>query len=212
LSNLTSDKTGFPFVPALFLFLAVFGLWLLWSGSLSLPPVITQLWDHGEEAHEETAHGEHDPESEGAGEGHGEHHVVWPLLLGLGLLSSLGVVLLCHRLGILDDELVPFHLTLPTLGYVPWLTLEVVRSNLDVIRRVLGGGERIDPVVVTIRTSLRGDIPRVTYANSITLTPGTLTLDAEEDRLTVHALSRDGAKDLARGEMERRIARLEGGG
>ena len=200
-------------MPALYLFLAVFGLWLLWSGSLSLPPVITQLWEHPAEAHDAEAHGDHGDHGEDAvhaEESHGEHHVVWPLLLGLGLLSSLGVVLLCHRLGILDDELVPFHLTLPTLRYVPWLTLAVVRSNVDVVRRLLGGGERIDPVVTTVPTRLRSDLTRVTYANSITLTPGTLTLDAEEDHLTVHALSRDGAEDLAQGDMERRIARLEG--
>lgn len=132
------------------------------------------------------------------------------LVLGLGVLASIGVVLLCLRMGIVDHDIVPLDLTLPTLRYVPWLTREVVRSNIDVIRRILGLGRSIDPKVIQIKASQKTDLGKVTYANSITLTPGTLTLDLEDDVLTVHTLDGMVGQELAQGAMDRRIARLEG--
>jgi len=51
----------------------------------------------------------------------------------------------------------------------------------------------------------------VIYANSITLTPGTVTLDLEEGHVTVHALTREGAQALASGEMDGRVTALEEG-
>jgi len=165
---------------AFFLFLAVFGLWMLWSGPYSLP------FGHAE----------------------GQHEGSWKLILGLGLFSTLLVVVLCWRMRILDEELMPLNLTVPTLRYIPWLFVEVVKSNFDVLRRILFGPIR--PMVVEVRASQKGDWARVTYANSITLTPGTLTLEAEDDMLTVHSLSHRGAEVLKRGRMDRRITYLEG--
>lgn len=169
--------------PPVFLFLALFGLWLLWSGSYSLP------FGHG--------HGE------------GDHEGSWKLTLGLGFLSTLAVTVLSWRMRILDENLVPFHLTWPTLRYVPWLAVEVVKSNLDVIQRILKGP--IHPTVIKVKALARSDLARMTFANSITLTPGTLTLDAEDEVITVHSLSKRGAKVLEGGEMNRRIAHLEEG-
>lgn len=133
------------------------------------------------------------------------------LLLSAGLVASVGVVALCWRLGIVDPENVPLHLTWRTLRYVPWLALQVVLSNLDVMRRIWLRGERIDPVVVKVQASQKTDLGRVTYANSITLTPGTLTVDAMGAELTVHSIAREVAAGLDDGEMDRRIAWLEGG-
>ena len=132
------------------------------------------------------------------------------LVLGLGILSALGVVLLCDRMGIVDHDIVPLDLTLPTLRYVPWLTREVIRSNIDVILRILRLGRSIDPKVVKVRASQRTDLGKVTYANSITLTPGTLTLDLEDDVLTVHSIDGTVGEELAEGTMDDRIVRLEG--
>lgn len=129
------------------------------------------------------------------------------LLFGLG--STALVMWLCWYMGIVDEDLAPFHLFFRTLSFIPWITLEVIRSNIDVIRRIWTGG--VDPVVVKVQAEQKSTLGRVLFGNSITLTPGTLTLDAEEDTLTVHALSREGARDLEEGRMNRRVARLEGG-
>lgn len=131
------------------------------------------------------------------------------LILGSGFLASAGVVWFCRRLGIVDHDLVPLDLTLPTLRYVPWLAREVVRSNIDMVQRILGLGRSVDPQVIQVKASQKTDLGKVTYANSITLTPGTLTLDLEEDLLTVHAMDREAARELVEGEMDRRILRLE---
>ena len=133
------------------------------------------------------------------------------LVLGLGILSALGVVLLCDRMGIVDHDIVPLDLTLPTLRYVPWLTREVIRSNIDVILRILRLGRSIDPKVVKVRASQRTDLGKVTYANSITLTPGTVTVEAPGDApFVVHALTREAGQDVLAGDMHDRCVWVEG--
>ena len=132
-----------------------------------------------------------------------------PLLLGFGAASVALVVYLCYQMDIVDDEVAPLRMTLPTLRYVPWLTWEVLKSNLDVAKRVLNPALPISPQVIRVPADQPTALGRSTYANSITLTPGTLTMDAEEDGLLVHALTREAAEELQRGEMNRRITRLE---
>ncbi len=134
-----------------------------------------------------------------------------PLLIGFGVLSCLGVVLLCHRMGIVDREALPLDLTWRTLRYVPWLTLEVIKSNLDLTKRVLRRKVSISPQIIELTSSQSSDLGRVTYANSITLTPSTVTLEAtQEGRIVVHALAREVAEDLQRGDMDRRVKQVEG--
>ena len=101
------------------------------------------------------------------------------------------------------------------LGTAPRLLLygadlfwEIVRANLATLRRVYSRREP-DPAVVTFQTKLRPRWQRVLLANSITLTPGTITLEEAGDRLTVHCLDRADS-ELSDSAMERRIARLEG--
>ena len=133
------------------------------------------------------------------------------LLLGFGLLSTIAVIYLCHEMDILDDEIAPLQMTPPTLRYVPWLAWAVLKSNYDVVTRVLNPKLPISPRLVKIDASQETDLARATYANSITLTPGTLTMDAEDGRLLVHSLTREAAEELVDGEMNARIARLEEG-
>lgn len=135
-----------------------------------------------------------------------------PLLLGFGVVCSLLVVWLCRLLGIVDDELLPLQLTWRTLRYLPWLAWEVVKSSLHVVGRVLRPGLPISPRLLMVKPSQKTDVGRVTYGNSITLTPGTLTLDVTDELITVHAITREAAADLETGEMDRRVARIEGPG
>jgi multicomponent Na+:H+ antiporter subunit E len=97
------------------------------------------------------------------------------------------------------------------LAYLPWLFREIVRANLEVVRLVLDPRLPIDPVVVRLPTRLPGELALTALANSITLTPGTVTLDVEGTDLIVHALTPGGARQLLEGAMARRVAAAFGG-
>ena len=133
-----------------------------------------------------------------------------PLLLSLGLLSVAAVVACASRLEVLDDESVPVHLLPGLIRYVPWLIGQVIRSNLDVARRIVSPELPIHPSVIKVDATHHTEVGRVTYANSITLTPGTISLDVSAATIEVHALTEDAANDLMSGEMARRVQRAEG--
>jgi multicomponent Na+:H+ antiporter subunit E len=133
-----------------------------------------------------------------------------PLLLSLGLLSVTAVVACVSRLEVLDDEGVPVHLLPGLIRYVPWLIGQVIHSNLDVARRIVSPELPIHPSVVKVDATHHTEVGRVTYANSITLTPGTISLDVSAETIEVHALTEDAANDLMSGEMARRVQRAEG--
>lgn len=134
-----------------------------------------------------------------------------PLLLGLGVASVLSVVFIAYRKEVLDSEGHPVHLIPRALVYWPWLLKEIVMANIDVAKAVLRSPMAIEPTVFTVTGSQQSELGRVIYANSITLTPGTVTIALEDDQLTVHALTRAGREGVESGEMDRRIAWLEGG-
>jgi multicomponent Na+:H+ antiporter subunit E len=133
------------------------------------------------------------------------------LLIGFGVASCLLVVWLAWRMGIVDEEGIPVHLIPRGLLYAPWLAKEIFLSNLDVAKRVLSPG-RVDvsPVVFDAATTQGSDLGRVIYANSITLTPGTVSIWVHGRAITVHAIAEEVADSLAEGEMDRRVTRLEG--
>ena len=124
-----------------------------------------------------------------------------PLLIGLGLASTALAVLLAHRMDILDHESHPALLTPRLVRFWIFLGGEIVKANIDVIRRILRPGKSISPQLVTLPLPQKTDLARVIYANSITLTPGPVTLRLDKDTLLVHALSREAAADLATGRM-----------
>ncbi|SVC93189.1 uncharacterized protein METZ01_LOCUS346043 [marine metagenome] len=132
-----------------------------------------------------------------------------PLLLSLGLVSVVTITACISRLEVLDDEGMPVHLLPGLLRYVPWLAGQVIRSNLDVARRIINPKLPISPSVIHVDAKHLTEVGRVTYANSITLTPGTISLDVSEETIEVHALTEDAADDLASGEMARRVQRAE---
>ena len=137
-----------------------------------------------------------------------------PLLLVFGALSCALVVFVGWRVEAIDPEERPLRLRLhpSILAYWPWLLWQIVLANLDVAKRIIDPKLPISPTLITLKPSQRGDLGRVIYANSITLTPGTVTIALKGDTLQVHALTRKGADALLEGEMDRRVRRLEGGG
>lgn len=131
-----------------------------------------------------------------------------PLLLGLGALSCILTVWIVRRMGYFDDEMFAFHYDWRLLGFWAWLAGEVVKSSIEVARVVLRRKVEVEPTVVDIDGSGLGPVDLALLGNSITLTPGTLTLDVYEGRLRVHALTSDSADALKSGEMQRRVAGL----
>jgi len=89
------------------------------------------------------------------------------------------------------------------LRYLPWLLKEIVIANLQVIRVVLDPRLPVDPTIVRFSTRLAGDLAVTTFANSITLTPGTVTVDVDGKDFVVHALTHQTPESFA--VMERRV-------
>ena len=133
------------------------------------------------------------------------------LLLGLGVASSVWVMRIATRMDVADHEGYPMHLNVwRLLGYGRWLVVEVVKSNIDVVRHVWSRRLTISPVIVRVASSQRSKLGQVIFANSITLTPGTVSINLWRNEIRVHALTRDAAKTLRDGEMDARVSRLEG--
>ena len=133
-----------------------------------------------------------------------------PLLLTLGAGSCLLIVFIARRMQVLDEEGMPVHVGPRLLLYLPWLMWAIARANVDVALRILRPRPPIAPRLLRVRPGQRTSLGRAIYANSITLTPGTLTCDADGEEFTVHALTREAADDLESGRMDRKVRRLEG--
>lgn len=145
--------------------------------------------------------------------------VLWLLLSGhwhnsllnaLGLASVVLTLIVSYRMSVTDREGHPIHLALRGLFYWPWLIKEIVVANIDVAKAILGMTDDIRPSLFTIKASQRTDLGKTIYANSITLTPGTVTIGMSDDELTIHALTPAAKEGLATGEMDRRVTNLEG--
>ena len=133
-----------------------------------------------------------------------------PFLLAAGAGSALAVALLARRMEIADREGLPLHLTGAALTYWPWLLKEILKSGWQVTRIILDPRLPVSPELVRFKPTQHSTLGLVTHANSITLTPGTVTVNADHGEFLVHALTADGARSLAGSEMDRRVSRFEG--
>lgn len=129
-----------------------------------------------------------------------------PFFIGLGVVSVLLTLWLAGRLRIIDRNASPYHRLPQMLVYLGWLIVEIVKANIAVIARVLGPRHAIDPAVVRMRTRAHTDLGKALFANSITLTPGTVTIDVQGDKVMVHALVREKASVASFEPMDRRAA------
>lgn len=136
-----------------------------------------------------------------------------PLMLTLGAISILLSLLLAARFRTLDAESAPYFRLIPIFSYWIWLMVEIVKANWAVIKACLRSDLDIDPALVKIKTSCQSDLAKVTFANSITLTPGTVTVSVDGDKMLVHALYEDSAQPEAFIDMDRRSrVAIDGGG
>lgn len=131
-----------------------------------------------------------------------------PLLLALGVVSCALTIYVARRMGHFDKDTFAFHYGFGLLGFWAWLGREIVMSSLEVARVVLRRDVKLDPRVVALDATDLDRSDQALLGNSITLTPGTLTLDVHEGRLLVHALTPAGAAALEEGEMQRRVKAL----
>ena len=128
-----------------------------------------------------------------------------PLLLGLGLASVVLTLIVALRMEILDHESHPLALSPKLLRYWVWLGGQVVLSSLAVSLAVVAPRGRIAPATARIPTGERSDIGCTIFANSITLTPGTVSMIVEDSFIEIHSLNGDNIASLHQGEMLRRI-------
>jgi multicomponent Na+:H+ antiporter subunit E len=137
-------------------------------------------------------------------------HFHSPFLLALGALSIAFSIYLSARMGIVDEEGAPAHLGVrPITSYTLWLIKEIVASNIQVTQIIIDPELPIKRNLVEVTASQKTALGRVILANSITLTPGTVSVNVEGDKIIVHALSFEGADEDISGEMDERVCRLE---
>lgn len=132
------------------------------------------------------------------------------LLIALGVASAVAVAALAWRMGVVDREGHPIHLVGRALVYWPWLIVEIVKSALRVSRLILDPALPISPTLVRVRASQKSALGVTLYANSITLTPGTISVDVSGNDIVVHAIEKAGADSLEEGGMDRRVTAFEG--
>ena len=132
-----------------------------------------------------------------------------PVLVGAGLASAFICVLAAIRMRTADAEGHPIELFCGAVTYYPWLIREIVKSAWSVTKVILHPSLPISPTMTVVRASQKSKAAVATYANSITLTPGTITVGVSGNELTVHALVRDGALDVEQGGMDRRVSQFE---
>lgn len=131
-----------------------------------------------------------------------------PLMLVLGGFSCALVLLVAYRMHLFDSDVFALRFTSRLFRFWIWLGREIVRSGLEVTRAVLHPRLPISPTVVEFDSRCEHPVDRVILGNSITLTPGTLTLQIDKQHFIVHALNEQGARDILEGEMERRVSGL----
>lgn len=130
-------------------------------------------------------------------------------LLTLGLASAAFASWVIARMDRQDKAPILIVFNLEFVRYIGWLLWQVAVANVDVARRIWDPSLPIQPAWRKIAVKLKQPLTKTIYANSITLTPGTVTTEVGEDYFIVHALNAGGIDELAAGEMEARVQRLE---
>ena len=131
------------------------------------------------------------------------------LISSLGFASIALVLVITHKMDVVDNESQPVYLSTKIFGYYMWLIKEIIKANITVVKHIWLGGNSISPTLKTIKISQKTDMGKVIYANSITLTPGTVAIDLIDNEITVHALVYKDIEALETGEMDRRVTLLE---
>ena len=133
------------------------------------------------------------------------------ILLLSGIISSLLVSYISHDLLIGNGDMkLGFIRTIRFIRFLPWLLWQIVLANIDLALRTLHPKMPINPMLINFKNNLKTDLGMVILANSITLTPGTVTIDVNKNEFLVHVISEKAAQSLISGEMQARVKKIEG--
>ena len=132
-----------------------------------------------------------------------------PLILSLGVISCLICVYLTIKGKFLDNETLPIYFFPRLIQYTFWLIKEILKSNITTAKVIIMKSEK--PELFSVKASQKTNEGKVTYANSITLTPGTVTTQIKNDIFEVHALTKDFGDDVRSSDMDKMVTWLEKG-
>ena len=130
-----------------------------------------------------------------------------PILLSLGLLSCALCLYVTWKANFIDNEGLPLHLLVRLPVYTIWLFKEIIKANIDTAKIIILNNP--NPQNFRVKSTQKTEAGKVMYANSITLTPGTVTTQLDEDVLEVHALTAEMAEDVKSGQMDKMVTWLE---
>ena len=123
-----------------------------------------------------------------------------------GIVSCLLAVYCCHRLKLMNENYQPVESLPRFITYLPWLIGQIILASLDVTRRSWGASSAIQPRFVKVPVKIDHPLAKTLLANSISLTPGTVTVDVEKDHYLIHALTDEAEEGVLDGSMEKRIS------
>lgn len=133
-----------------------------------------------------------------------------PMIIGLGFASSLLVLVIIKRMDTQDGDSVKIHLSpFRFAKYMVWLMIEIARANWAVTKTILSRNMNIRQHLFTVPYTQKTDLAQVMFANSITLTPGTITVEIEDGQFLVHAVSYSDDDPAAIADMDARITACE---
>ena len=132
-----------------------------------------------------------------------------PLILSLGVISCLLCVYLTIKGKFLDNETLPIYFFPRLIQYTLWLIIEILKSNIATAKVIIMKSE--EPELFSVKATQKTNEGKVTYANSITLTPGTVTTQIKNDIFEVHALTKDFGDDVRSSDMDKMVTWLEKG-
>ncbi len=126
-----------------------------------------------------------------------------PLLLSFGVISVAFTLWLSHRMDVIDRESHPIHMSAALVRFWFKLTVEIIKSNVQVVVAVLSPRkDAIQPHFLQIQLHQTSALGKVILANSLTLTPGTVSVDLDGDQLLVHALTRAAGQGVRDGHLD----------
>ena len=132
------------------------------------------------------------------------------LLLSFGVISVLVVLYTLRRMRITDETPIKFQINLFSFAaYSFWLIKEILKSNITVSKTILSPQIKIKQNMFNVPLSPKSEAAQVIFANSITLTPGTITVETEKNSLLVHSLNFNNNTKEEIDDMGNRVSKCE---
>tara|TARA_B100000959_G_scaffold10534_1_gene10605 strand:+ start:590 stop:1093 length:504 start_codon:yes stop_codon:yes gene_type:complete len=133
------------------------------------------------------------------------------ILITSGVVASLITAYLSHDIFIGKADLkTETGRVFKFIVYIPWLLWEIILANVEIAYLVLSPKPLVDPQIVRFKNDLKTDLGIVTLAHSITLTPGTVTVEANREEFVIHAIWQKSADGIIGGEMQQKVKKIEG--